>query len=1104
MKKVEAKESQGLDQIVALQRQMNAIVASQMRQQTEILEKQELRGKELSTTVKLPKIDMVTFSGDKLKWTEFWDSFECAIHQNKKMSDIEKFNYLKSKVTGEAKSAILGLSLSKENYQIAVDILKDRFGNKQEVIDLHYHKLINLPQAANKTNSLRNLLDNIERHIRSLEVLKQDVNQDVFISMIRSKMPEDVLLQLEMLNGATNKWTVENLRVRLHEYVTAREHAEKKDEVKKVNGDNSHFDKGSKNRSGAFYDNRQNHPASDHRPISKPKLANKPEFREFDGKQGAMGSAEALVVSADKSTPSRYYDQCRYCQQRHWSDECPKYRTVYERKKQLKDSCYKCLKLGHMSKDCKMGKASVHCGEVNTHHRSLCPKKFKSSVVSAHLTEEIQDDHNEYGCSGENVLVSSGEMVLMQTARTEIRGQGQENSKGETVRILLDSGSQRTYVTEHLADMLQLKREKEEEIKLVTFGSDRPKVVKTTQTRLSVKLNNGQYMDITANLVPVISGTVQRNSINLCSSKNIEHLVKSLDLADTIPLETESSTVELLIGNDYYLDIILPQKIEVQPGLYLLSSKLGWILTGRTTETETSASETNMIILTYGTNITQTSVFQSVDNAIPVKPDLEDFWNMETIGVLDNQTTKNDEMVKNHFKENLTFVDGRYQVKWPWKDENPDLPKNRELAVGRLRSNVSRMKNKPELLQQYDSIIQDQLAKGIIEKVENTNTDSIKHYLPHHAVINPHKPTTKIRVVYDASSKVRKEYNSLNECLYRGPVMLKDLCGLLIRFRLNTVALVADIEKAFRQIGLQPGERDVTRFVWIKDPKEARTDEDNIQEYRFCRVPFGIISSPFLLGATIESHLETYGSDIASRLKDDIYVDNLITGTDSTESAVQLYHGAKSIFREASMNLREWISNDSLMNEFIANEDKASCDSVKVLGHTWNIQSDSLSLKKQSPVKETTTPTKRSVLSKIASVFDPLGLFSPVLIQGKVFIQSLWSKNIEWDDEISNEDKTVWSSVSSNMSKLSDISVKRCIALDDNENVQRSLVCFCDASSCAYAANVYLLQANGANECKSDLIFSKTRLAPLKKMTIPRLELMGVVIRVRCLKKRYK
>ena len=166
---------------------------------------------------------MTIFSGDKLRWTEFWDSFECAIHTNKKLSDIEKFNYLKSKVNGEAKSAILGLALSKENYKIAVEILKDRFGNTQEVIDLHYHEMINLQQAVNKTCSLRGLLDNIERHILSLEVLKQNINQDVFVSMIRSKLPEVVLLQLEMLNGAKNKWTVENLRIRLHEYVTAHE-----------------------------------------------------------------------------------------------------------------------------------------------------------------------------------------------------------------------------------------------------------------------------------------------------------------------------------------------------------------------------------------------------------------------------------------------------------------------------------------------------------------------------------------------------------------------------------------------------------------------------------------------------------------------------------------------------------------------------------------------------------------------------------------------------------------------------------------------------------------------------------------------------------------
>ena len=141
----------------------------------------------------------------------------------------------------------------------------------------------------------------------------------------------------------------------------------------------------------------------------------------------------------------------------------------------------------------------------------------------------------------------------------------------------------------------------------------------------------------------------------------------------------------------------------------------------------------------------------------------------------------------------------------------------------------------------------------------------------------------------------------------------------------------------------------------------------------------------------------------------------------------------------------------------------------------------------------------RCILKEIASVVDPLGLFSPALIQGKVFLQSLWSKHLEWDEEISSEDLAVWSSVCSNIDRLSDIPIKRCVATNGNENVQHYLACFCDASSYAYAASVYLVQINAEQESKSDVIFSKTRLAPLKKMTIPRLELMAVVIGVRCL-----
>ena len=146
----------------------------------------------------------------------------------------------------------------------------------------------------------------------------------------------------------------------------------------------------------------------------------------------------------------------------------------------------------------------------------------------------------------------------------------------------------------------------------------------------------------------------------------------------------------------------------------------------------------------------------------------------------------------------------------------------------------------------------------------------------------PDRKTTKVRIVYDASAKAKKGCKSLNECLYRGPVILEDLCGLLLRFRTYKVALTADIEKAFLQVGLQPADRDVTRFLWLKDPTKPLS-KDNLQIYRFTRVPFGVISSPFLLGATILHHLEQVGTPTADKIMKHMYVDNLLTGVNSSK-----------------------------------------------------------------------------------------------------------------------------------------------------------------------------------------------------------------------------
>jgi hypothetical protein len=612
-------------------------------------------------------------------------------------------------------------------------------------------------------------------------------------------------------------------------------------------------------------------------------------------------------------------------------------------------------------------------------------------------------------------------------------------------------------------------------------------------------LKNRQFTTITVNIVPTISGALHRRPVKALRKEQVKHILESVDLADTLPTDKESSSIEMLIGNDYYLDFILCQKLEIQPGLFLLGSKFGWILSGRTSDCNTH-NEPCMLIFTQGGEIMNTSMLSSIDSVLSTKPNLEDFWQLESIGILDKFSNSGDDIAMSQFRETVKFEDGRYQVTWPWINELPDLPDNRKLAIGRLKSCVSKLKNKPSLMEKYDSVIKEQLREGIIEKAEKSKPDGVVHYLPHHAVVTPQKTTTKLRVVYDASAKTSTENKSLNQCLYRGPVMIQDLCGMLLRFRMSPIAMVADIEKAFLQIGLQSDQRDVTRFMWLKDCSKPSVDEGNVEEYRFCRVPFGVISSPFLLGATIDHHLSMYKSDIATKIRKDIYVDNLITGASNIAEAMELYTKSKSMFQEASMNLREWITNYKSVNEFIPSEDRANDEVVKVLGHHWDVNEDTIRLKEPKPILDKPEITKRDVLKTLASVFDPLGLLSPVLLRGKVLLQSLWMKRLDWDDQLENEDREKWSVIVADFNEISKVALSRYFFVPTLKAVPiiYTLCCFCDASALAYSTVIYL-RINQDEVITVNLAFTKTRLAPVKKMSIPRLELLAVVIGVRCL-----
>ena len=434
----------------------------------------------------------------------------------------------------------------------------------------------------------------------------------------------------------------------------------------------------------------------------------------------------------------------------------------------------------------------------------------------------------------------------------------------------------------------------------------------------------------------------------------------------------------------------------------------------------------------------------------------------------------------------------------PWKEDGTNLPENHGLALGRFKSLINRLKSNSMLEQQYGGIIEDQLQQGIIEKVPNQRNQFRKHYIPHHHVINPTKTTTKVRIVYDASAKTREENKSLNDCLHKGPVMLQELTGILLRFRLNKIALVSDIEKAFLQVSLTEKSRDVTQLFWLKNRHTLKL-ENNIQEYCFCRVPFGIISSPFLLAATVEHHLKTFDNKTAETIRQNIYVDNVRTGSESVNDALTFYNEAKHIFQKAGMNLRDWASNRQQALEKIQGQDRSHTENMKILGLSWIVGKDQMSINVSSTVQPESRLTKRTVLKQIASAFDPFGLFSPVILKGKLFIQTLWNQNMSWDETLSLQDSAKKDEVQEDLQRLPSSTFPRYIGFTQNNKCIYQLLAFCDASKHAYAACVYLYQRCG-NMHRVDLVFSKIRLAPTKAISIPRLELLVAVIGTRCLK----
>ncbi len=264
---------------------------------------------------------------------------------------------------------------------------------------------------------------------------------------------------------------------------------------------------------------------------------------------------------------------------------------------------------------------------------------------------------------------------------------------------------------------------------------------------------------------------------------------------------------------------------------------------------------------------------------------------------------------------------------------------------------------------------------------------------------------------------------------------------------------MSDIEKAFHMIQLDPTERDFFRFLLF--PSNPKGPNSSFNTYRFRVFPFGANCSPFVLHAVVQKHLENQKSAVADELQRNVYVDNLIYGTNDEESAIKFHQEATAILSTGGFNLREWTTNDPTVYKEI-NKDRPFEERpvIKVLGLVWNRMLDIISFPPfRHPSINKSSVTKRDVASVTHSVFDPLGFLSPVTVRAKILSQQFWIEKYGWDQPLPPSVVDTWIDIRQDIERALQFNVDRRYFPSDGPI--KVIHVFVDASTKAFGATVF-------------------------------------------------
>ncbi|CAK1600373.1 unnamed protein product [Parnassius mnemosyne] len=679
--------------------------------------------------------------------------------------------------------------------------------------------------------------------------------------------------------------------------------------------------------------------------------------------------------------------------------------------------------------------------------------------------------------------MSSGEQpaqqVLLATALVEVPSR---TGQLHVFRALIDQGSEASFVTARVVELLGLKRT---QISGVVSGiGEGNKVYINHLVGLHIKSRHESDFSIDVNAY-VMKSLTRRLPAREIRGYDWPQL-KNVKLAD--PSFNVPGRIDILLGADVFGKIIDLGLLKGPGDVITQRTHIGWILTGDIYTTPTKAQK---IISLHVTRLDE-------DNNL-----LKKFWEIESEKYTSKKAwTKEEERCERHYIDTTTRdTSGRFVVHLPLKHSIKETVKacgeTKYLAIKRFKQ-LERMFIKHEDLRtEYRNVIHEYLKMSHMKKAEKGEEDEAI-YLPHHAVVRKDKDTTKVRVVFDASAKGSNGL-SLNDAMMIGPTLQPDLRALITRWRSHKICVVGDIIKMYRQVRMTSKHTNLQRIVWQDDIY------GNIESYKLLTVTFGTAAAPYLAVRSIHQLADDEGDRYprgSAVVKNSFYMDELMTGHEDLSEIKQICDEVKNLLKKGGFQMQKWSSNSDELLRFLQDDKDISetMDSIeikldtviKILGLTWDRKRDMFKVTVNLP-KTRKPVTKRLILSDVARLFDPFGWLSPVIITAKIMIQRLWLSNLGWDDELPSELVEEWLSYREALQELQGIEIPRWIKTTSRcKEVQ--LHGFADASSVAYAAVVYIKVLDEDDRVHVTMVASKTKVAPLKQLTIPKLELCAAVL----------